>query len=153
MEGTKNIFLSTSRSQFVAIGLANILKIGQRITFLRPKWILNRDFALAGEIIHDHKFSFYAILDLHTMIWSHVSILWHFMMILKDYDRILWFSKFCGKIITSLTWFFVQKLLIQNCFLVELFKLSTDFQNFAAHFRKIKRRILQRKYFAYSWIK
>ena len=23
---------------------------------------LNRDFALAGEIIHDHKFSFYAIL-------------------------------------------------------------------------------------------
>ena len=24
--------------------------------------ILNRDFALGGEIIHDHKFSFYAIL-------------------------------------------------------------------------------------------
>ena len=62
MEGRKNIFFSASRSQFLAIGPAKILKIGQRITFLWPKCILNRDFALAEEVIHDHKFSFYAIL-------------------------------------------------------------------------------------------
>ena len=43
----------------VAIRPARILKIGQRITFLWPKLILNRDFALAREILHDHKFSFY----------------------------------------------------------------------------------------------
>ena len=60
-EGSKNIFLSASRSQFVAIGPAKILDIGQWITFLWPKRILNRNFALAREIIHDHKFSFYAI--------------------------------------------------------------------------------------------
>ena len=59
MEGRINIFLSASRSQFVAVGP---FKIGQRKMFLWPKLIMNRDFALAGEIIHDHKFSFYAIL-------------------------------------------------------------------------------------------
>ena len=62
MEGRKNIFLSASRSQFVAIRPAKILKISQWITILWPKLILNRDFPLAGEIIHDHEFSFYAIL-------------------------------------------------------------------------------------------
>ena len=59
----KNIFLSASRSQFVSIGLAKTLKIGQRIMFLLPKWILNRDFALAREI-----FILCNILDLNTMI-------------------------------------------------------------------------------------
>ena len=34
LEGRKSIFLSASRSQLVAIGPANISKIGQRITFL-----------------------------------------------------------------------------------------------------------------------
>ena len=38
-----------------------MFEIGQKLTFLCPKLILNRDFALAGEIIHDNKFSFYAI--------------------------------------------------------------------------------------------
>ena len=33
LKGRKSIFLSASRSQFVAIGPAKILKIGQRITF------------------------------------------------------------------------------------------------------------------------
>ena len=33
LEDRKSIFLSASRSQFVAIGPAKILKIGQRITF------------------------------------------------------------------------------------------------------------------------
>ena len=37
LEGRKSIFLSASRSQFVAIGPAAILKIGQRIKFLWPK--------------------------------------------------------------------------------------------------------------------
>ena len=37
LEGRKSIFLSASRSQFVAIGPATIMKIGQRITFLWPK--------------------------------------------------------------------------------------------------------------------
>ena len=60
LEGRKSIFLAASRSQFVAIGPAKFLKIGQRITFLWPKGILNRNFAIAGEVIHDHKFSFYA---------------------------------------------------------------------------------------------
>ena len=60
MEGRKNIFLSASRFQIVEIGPAKILKIGQQITFLWPKCFLNRDFA--GEIMHDHTFSFYSIL-------------------------------------------------------------------------------------------
>ena len=34
LEGMKSIFLSASRSQFVTIGPAKILKIGQQITFL-----------------------------------------------------------------------------------------------------------------------
>ena len=37
LAGRKSIFLSASRSQFVAIGPATILKINQRITFLWPK--------------------------------------------------------------------------------------------------------------------
>ena len=59
MEGNTNTFLSVFRSQFVAIGPAKNLKIGQRIMFLWPKYRLKRDFALAREIIHAHKFSFY----------------------------------------------------------------------------------------------
>ena len=60
LKGRKSIFLSASRSRFVAIGPAKSLKIGQWITLLWPKRLLNRDFALAGEIIHKDKFSFYA---------------------------------------------------------------------------------------------
>ena len=56
--GRKSIFLSASRSRFVAIGHANILKIGQWETFLCQKRILNRDFALAGEIINKINFNF-----------------------------------------------------------------------------------------------
>ena len=37
------------------------LQIDQKLTFLWPNQILTRNFALAGEIIHDHKFLFYAI--------------------------------------------------------------------------------------------
>ena len=44
LEDRKHILLSASRSQFVARGPAKILKIGQQITVLWPKWILNRDF-------------------------------------------------------------------------------------------------------------
>ena len=51
--GAENISLSTSRSQFVSIGPVNI----QRIFMAK----IYRDFSLAREIIHDHKFSFYAI--------------------------------------------------------------------------------------------
>ena len=46
IEGRQNIFLSACRSQFVAIGPANILKIGLWVTFLWPKLILTRDVAL-----------------------------------------------------------------------------------------------------------
>ena len=56
----ENIFYSASGSQFVATGPAKMLNIGHKLTFLWPKWILNRYFALVGEIIHDHKSSFYA---------------------------------------------------------------------------------------------
>ena len=60
-KGIVNIFYSASGSQFAATGSAKILKIGQKLTFLWPKFILNRNFALAGELIHDHKLAFYAI--------------------------------------------------------------------------------------------
>ena len=55
MEGSKNILLSASRFQFIAIGPAKFLKIGQRIMFFMAKM----NFELAGEIIHDHEFSFF----------------------------------------------------------------------------------------------
>ena len=61
MEGRENIFYPASGFQFVATGHVQILKIGQKLMFLWPKGILNRDFALAGEIIHGHKFSFYSM--------------------------------------------------------------------------------------------
>ena len=50
--GSKNIFYSVVGSQFVATGSAKILKIGQKLMFLCPEWILDRDFALSGEIIN-----------------------------------------------------------------------------------------------------
>ena len=37
LEGRRSIFLSASRSQFVAVEPAKILKIGQRITFFMAK--------------------------------------------------------------------------------------------------------------------
>ena len=49
---------SESRFQFVAIGPAKHLKIGQQVTFLLPKWVFNWNFALSREIIHDRKCSF-----------------------------------------------------------------------------------------------
>ena len=58
LEGRENIFCSAYGSQFVATGPANILKIGHKLSFLWPKLFLNRDFALAGKIIHDHNFRF-----------------------------------------------------------------------------------------------
>ena len=32
-----------------------------KLGFLCPKWIFDRDFALAGEIINDNRFLFYAV--------------------------------------------------------------------------------------------
>ena len=61
VKGHEKDFLSAFRSQFVSIGPTKILKIGQGITFSWQNIILNRDFALAREIIHDHKFPMYAI--------------------------------------------------------------------------------------------
>ena len=58
--GRENVFFSAAGSQFVATGPAKFLKIGQKLTFL-SKRNLNRDFALAGEIIHDYTFSCYVI--------------------------------------------------------------------------------------------
>ena len=52
--GRGKCIYSVAGSQFVATGPAKILKISQKITFLWQKLILNRDFALAGEIIHDN---------------------------------------------------------------------------------------------------
>ena len=52
------------------------LKIGQKLRFLCPKWILDRDFALSGEIINDNKFSFFCnIFYLNFKILSYLSIL------------------------------------------------------------------------------
>ena len=59
--GKKNIFYSVAESQFVATGSAKILKIGLKLMFLCPKWILDRDFALSGEIINDNNFSSFTI--------------------------------------------------------------------------------------------
>ena len=47
-------------TKFIVICAAKNLKIGQQIKILSPKLILNRDFALAREIIQDHKNSFLA---------------------------------------------------------------------------------------------
>ena len=56
-------FLSASRPELVIIGPAKkILKIYQKMRFLWPKRILNRNLALTRETIHDNEFSFYAIL-------------------------------------------------------------------------------------------
>ena len=60
-EAGKIFFYSVAGSQFVATQSAKILKISQKLMFLCPKWILDRDFALSGEIIDDNKFSFFAI--------------------------------------------------------------------------------------------
>ena len=61
VRGHRNFFLSASRFQFVEIGPAKNLKIGQEIMSLWQKLILNRVFAVAREIIYEHKFSVYTI--------------------------------------------------------------------------------------------
>ena len=61
LRGHRIFFLSASRFQFVAIGPAIILKIGQEIMSLWQNIILNRVFAVAWEIIYVHKFSVYTI--------------------------------------------------------------------------------------------
>ena len=55
--GKQNIFLTIFSTKFVVKCAAKILKIVQQIKILCPKLILNRDFKLAREIIHDHKIS------------------------------------------------------------------------------------------------
>ena len=55
--GRQNIFLTIFITKFVVKCAANILKIGEQMKILCPKLILNSDFALAREIIHDHKLS------------------------------------------------------------------------------------------------
>ena len=51
------------------------LKMGKKKTFLCPKWTLNRDFALAGEINHDKKIVLCNIFDLNLKILSYLGIL------------------------------------------------------------------------------
>ena len=51
------MFSTIFATKLVVICAANILKFGWQIKILCPKLILNRDFALAREIIHDHKLS------------------------------------------------------------------------------------------------
>ena len=60
------------------------------------------------------------------------------MIISSDYDGILRILKFCGENNYLPSMIFVKKILIQHCFWPELVESFTDFQNFAAHFRKIK---------------
>ena len=57
VRGHRIFFFSASRFQFVAIGMKK-MKIGQEIMSLWQKIILNiyRVFAVAREIIHEHKF-------------------------------------------------------------------------------------------------
>ena len=40
------MFYSVAGSQFVATGSAKFLKIGKKLMFLCPKWILDRDFQI-----------------------------------------------------------------------------------------------------------
>ena len=53
----QNIFLIIFSTKFVVKCAPEILKIIYQIKILCPKFILNRDFALAREIILDHKTS------------------------------------------------------------------------------------------------
>ena len=56
----QNIFSTIFGTKFVVICAAKILQIGKQIKILCTKLILNRDFALAREIIHDHNLSILA---------------------------------------------------------------------------------------------
>ena len=57
-EGRQNIFLTIFSTKFVVKYPAKLFKIDKEIKILCLKLlILNRDFALAREIINDHKFS------------------------------------------------------------------------------------------------
>ena len=54
----RNMFLTLFSTKFVVKCAAKKKKkIGLQIKIVCPKLILNRDFALAREIIHDHKLS------------------------------------------------------------------------------------------------
>ena len=50
----EKLFSCRNFEQFVLIGTADIWKIGQQINFKWPKPFLNRNFALAREVNHDH---------------------------------------------------------------------------------------------------
>ena len=55
--GRQTNFLTIFCTKFVVKCTAKSLKIGKQIKMLCPKLILNRDFALTRENIHDHKLS------------------------------------------------------------------------------------------------
>ena len=87
VRGHRIFFLSASRFQFVAIGPAKNLKIGQEIMSLSCLWQkinLNRVFAVAREIIYEHKFSVYTIFltRLEHSYFNTCKIFLSFMMIL-----------------------------------------------------------------------
>ena len=99
----ENFIFSASGSQFVTTGPAKILKSDKNERFYGQNEFLNRDFALAGEIIHDYKFSFYSIFFLfehNNFILCKYFVI--SMIISSDYGKILRVLKFCGKKITSL---------------------------------------------------
>ena len=85
-------------------------------------------FVLAREIIHDNKFSFYAIFLL-ACIFS------YFMMISSDYER-----NFAGKSIPACFFFPKER--------AELYQLSTGFHFYVLGQTKLW--IVQRKYFICS---
>ena len=70
------------------------------------KMSFNRNFALAREIIHGREFSFYAIfLHEHDDLLSRRSLV-TFYNALIAYKRKIRIFKFCGKIITSVLYYF-----------------------------------------------
>ena len=73
--GRQNSSPTLFSTKFIVKSTAKILKIGYQIKILYPKLILNREFALARETIHDYK----------------LSILATFLTLIKSFDRWLVF--------------------------------------------------------------
>ena len=84
---------------------------------LCQKSILNRDFALAREMIHDHKFPG-KIVGLTQKFWSMVRLSWHLMLISSIFNKIFWHLNTSRTIVSDLSsmLFYYRKIPIKIIF-------------------------------------
>ena len=152
------LFPLTERAAFPKTQLNTIIGVKKdifgRICFITFSWQkMDRDFALAREIILGHKFSVYGIFLTWTQWFQFmkvfIDILWWFWV--KYWENTTSFKMFRKNNYLSFMIFCYRKSQFNYCFWAELYYLSTDFQIVLQHISgQTKNRIPQRKLCTFS---